>query len=300
MQTTLRWMAFLLVGWQAMDQTLAAGENSPPEVSILWPRQGDSFSAGTVIKIKADAADSDGSITQVQFFAETNLIGVVTNAPFNVIWYVDLHGAAAGSWNLKAVAFDNLGAKSESAPVTVFYYIGAGTRPVLEVIAALDGTLFPTPATFAFSAELLASLGVAAPVEFFLDTNSVGLVDQGGTVSATMPPASITVSNLLEGEYKLTVRFRGLNAPTCTCNWITNVIHVVRLGVQSPTVTPDGLFRFEVVTAFPGSQTIIQSSTNLVDWVPGSTNQPSSNTFTYTDPNPATNAQRFYRALVPP
>ena len=65
-------------------------------------------------------------------------------------------------------------------------------------------------------------------------------------------------------------------------------------------ITQEGRVQFEAVTSFPGRQTMIQASRNLLDWVPVSTNQPSSNTFTFTDPSPATNAQRFYRALVPP
>ena len=295
----LLWAVFLITGGHGVDHVRAAGENSPPEVSILWPREWDGFSLGTLIKIKADATDSDGSIAQVQFYAETNLIGVVTNPPFNVMWYVDVRGAAY-TWSLKAVAFDNLGAKSESAPVTVYFYTGGPTRPVLEIIAPRHGAYFPAPATFAFTAELLASIGDAGPAEFFVGTNSVGLVDQGGTLSATTPPSTVTVSNLLEGQYQLTVRDLGLSGVICTCNLITNTIHVVKLGVQSPTVTPDGRIKFEVVTSFPGKPTIIQASSNLLDWLPISTNRPSSSTFVFTDPSPATNSQHFYRALVPP
>ena len=47
-----------------------------------------------VIRIKASAFDLDGSIAEVQFFADvynqpppaTNLIGVVSNAPYSVVW----------------------------------------------------------------------------------------------------------------------------------------------------------------------------------------------------------------------
>ena len=70
--------------------------------------------------------------------------------------------------------------------------------------------------------------------------------------------------------------------------------------MQLPSVTPDGRLQFEVVTSFPGKETIIQSSENLLDWLSISTNQPSSNTFTFKEPSPATNFQRFYRVLVPP
>jgi len=77
-------------------------------------------------------------------------------------------------------------------------------------------------------------------------------------------------------------------------------IRVVNLGVQLPRLTLDGRFQFDIVTSYPGRQTVIQASENLLDWVPISTNQPSSNTFTFTESSPATNFHRFYRAFLPP
>lgn len=108
------------------------------------------------------------------------------------------------------------------------------------------------------------------------------------------------VSNLLEGDYKLTVRFRGGDGIRCQCNMITNAIKVVKLGLQLPSLTPDRRLQFDVVTSFPGKQTVIETSPNLLDWTAASTNQPSSNTFTFTESIPATNSQRFYRVFVAP
>lgn len=161
--------------------------------------------------------------------------------------------------------------------------------------------MYPSPATFTFSAEVLASEGDTGPVEFFVGTNSVGIVDQGGVLTATTPPSSLTVSNLSEGQYKLSVRYRGLNGGYCIpCLWNTDTIRVVRLGAQLPSVTRDSRLQFEVVTSLPGKETIIQASPNLVDWAPISTNRPATNTFTFVEPSLATNTQRFYRVFVPP
>src|SRR6266481_2534632 len=99
------WLVFLLATslWHPA-RAQAAASNRPPDVSVLWPQPGDAFSAGILIRIKADASDSDGSIVQVQFFAETNLIGAVTNQPFNLLWPVIVPGLSFGKFNLKAVA----------------------------------------------------------------------------------------------------------------------------------------------------------------------------------------------------
>lgn len=277
-------------------------ESSPsnPKVSVVWPRQGDAFSFNTCIKIKAEASDADGSMVQVRFFANTNLIGIATNAPFNVLWDVKRREAPYGTWMLKAVVVDSHGATNESAPVTITYYTGGPPEPVVEIVSPRDGALFAELAAFVISAEVLASVGDTGPVEYFAGTNSVGIFDQVTNLSATTPPSSITVSNLAEGEYPLAVRYLGINGcPTCPLH-PTRSIRVVKLGVQLPTVTPDGRMQFEVVTSFPDRPTIIEASPNLRDWTSISTNPPSGKTFIYTDSSPGSDARRFYRIRLLP
>ncbi len=276
----------------------AAPDNLPPAVSVTWPAPEDRFSATVVMKIEVSAADADGSIAEVRFFADTNLVGVVTNAPFNLLWeeWVPC-GYDNCPFTLTAVAIDDSGAEAVSAPIKLYQYVGGPPRPVLKIRWPPDGAIFTAPATFAFRAELLAGVG-SGQAEFFIGTNCVGVAY--AELSATAPPSSITVTNLPEGEYGLSVRFRGLNAGYCTCNQITNVIRVAKLVVQSPVVGPDRQFRFDVVTSFPGRETIIQASQNLLDWFPVSTNWPPSNTFTFTESSLATNPRGFYRVLAPP
>ena len=78
MKKMLRTFALFTACGSSLAHAQAGPDNFPPNISILWPHVGDSFRAGILIKIKAEADDPDGSIAQVQFFAETNLIGVVT------------------------------------------------------------------------------------------------------------------------------------------------------------------------------------------------------------------------------
>jgi hypothetical protein len=291
------------LGLPASTVAQDAPTNLPPKVSVLWPRQGERFGSGTLLKIKAEASDADGSVTQVRFFAQTNVIGVATNPPYNVLWDVGIRvdDPDHPTWTLKAVAVDNLGASNESIPVTISYYTGAPPGPVVEMVSPRNGTLFAAPATFDFSAEVLASLGDTGPVEYFVGTNLVGVFDQVTNFSATTPPSSVTVSNLAEGEYRLTVRYLGAAGSLCLpCLRNTNTIRVVKLGARMPSLTADGRIQFEVVTSFPGRPTIIETSFNLRDWTPISTNEPPGNTFTFTDSSPACDSHRFYRVLVPP
>jgi hypothetical protein len=274
--------------------------NLPPEVSITWPVDRFYFTTET-LKIKATASDTDGSITQVQFVAivtplkgsaETNVIGVVTNPPYNILWN---NFFPCGNYiTLIAVTEDDLGTRTESAPVVFAQLCGPPASSVLQIVSPKDGALLAAPATFTFSAEILVSGFGTVAAQFFVGTNLVGEVITNMT--ATGPPVSLTVSNLPAGEYKLSVRDRYANLlPNKTIN-----IRVVNLGVQLPRLTLDGRFQFDIVTSYPGRQTVIQASENLLDWVPISTNQPSSNTFTFTESSPATNFHRFYRAFLPP
>ena len=58
--------------------------NSPPSVSITNPVDGTTFVFPAMILIQARASDADGSVTNVQFFDGTNLLGNTSAAPFQV------------------------------------------------------------------------------------------------------------------------------------------------------------------------------------------------------------------------
>src|ERR1039458_3565351 len=141
---------------------LRAQTNPSPEVSIVWPMSGQAFSGPLTMKVKASVTDPCGSIARAQFFAGTNLIGVVTNPPYNVIWQlepttVDQYHNNEGTWELKAVAIDRLGARTESAPVGGWWLTGMPDFPVVQIDSPEPGSVFAAPASFAFSAELLAT-----------------------------------------------------------------------------------------------------------------------------------------------
>jgi hypothetical protein len=87
-----------------------------PLVRITSPANGAfAYASGAALAITADATDLDGSITNVQFFAGTNKVGEISASPWTVIW----SNAVSGSYVLTAVAADNAGATTLSAPVSV-------------------------------------------------------------------------------------------------------------------------------------------------------------------------------------
>jgi beta-glucanase (GH16 family) len=112
--------------------------NQPPTVSITSPSNNSSFTEGTAITVAASASDADGSVSQVQFFANGVSIGIDNSAPYSVNWTVPL-----GTHTLTAVATDNQGASTTSAPVTVTGTSdgGGGTATALYVSSVVTGTV---------------------------------------------------------------------------------------------------------------------------------------------------------------
>jgi len=91
--------------------------NLLPTVSITAPTNLSGFTAPASFIVTADAADPDvdGSISDVQFFAGTTLLGTDDAPPYSV----NLSSLAGGFYALTARAVDNLGGASTSAVVNV-------------------------------------------------------------------------------------------------------------------------------------------------------------------------------------
>jgi RHS repeat-associated protein len=92
-----------------------SGGNAAPTVSITSPAANATFTAPASITLTANAQDTDGTVTQVQYFANASPIGTATASPYSFNWT----NVAAGTYSLTAVATDNVGATTTSAPVPI-------------------------------------------------------------------------------------------------------------------------------------------------------------------------------------
>lgn len=95
--------------------TALDGSNNAPSVSIEQPAEDAVFNLGDEISIVATAADSDGSVAEVTFFAGNQPLGTVSAAPWQWTW----RDAPAGTHALTAHATDDDGATTQSSPVSV-------------------------------------------------------------------------------------------------------------------------------------------------------------------------------------
>ena len=89
--------------------------NVAPVVSITRPTEGSIYAPPAIISIEANATDSDGTISKVEFYADGVKIGEDAIAPFSLVW----SNAPSGSHTLTARAYDTGFSIAVSDPVQV-------------------------------------------------------------------------------------------------------------------------------------------------------------------------------------
>jgi len=175
--------------------TPAPPTNQAPTVSLSSPANGASFTAGSMITVSATAADPDGTVSNVKFYAGSTLIGTDTTSPYSVSW----SGAAAGSYILKAVATDNGGATKESTTRTVTFTSStpppSNQPPSVSLTAPLAGATFNAPASITMTATASDADGTIARVEFYNGTIRLG--------TDTTSPYSFSWTGVVAGSYAL-------------------------------------------------------------------------------------------------
>src|SRR5438552_1835575 len=108
-------VAAVLVSLPALP--LRAADNQPPVVNITYPKGGDLIPTGVQVLIMATVEDLDGSVVQVEFFANGTSLGTVQNPVYAVglEWSI----GSPGAYTLTAIATDNSGATASSSDINV-------------------------------------------------------------------------------------------------------------------------------------------------------------------------------------
>ncbi|MRX46897.1 Ig-like domain-containing protein [Pedobacter puniceum] len=91
--------------------------NIAPTVSITSPSNNANFQSGTNITLNANANDTDGTITKVEFFQGTTKLGEDLNSPYTYQW----NNVGTGTYQITAKATDNNGATTTSTPVNITF-----------------------------------------------------------------------------------------------------------------------------------------------------------------------------------
>ncbi|CAM3878590.1 glycoside hydrolase family 48 protein [Kibdelosporangium persicum] len=158
----------------AVNGTACVGPNAAPSVQLTSPVDNSSYALQTAIPLAATASDTDGSISKVEFYAGTTLVGTDTTSPYEASWT----GAAAGQYSVTARAYDDKGLATISSPVAV------------RVLSA--PTILATPGT------VNVRQGGSATVDLKLATQPTGPVTvaiaKTGSADLTVSPAQLSFS----------------------------------------------------------------------------------------------------------
>ena len=142
--------------------------NHAPTIELTAPVAGVEFVSPATISLKANASDNaaDGKMRHVDFFANGESLGRVTEAPYDFTW----EGVEAGEYQITAAVTDRHRQTVETEQVTIQVLQGASVALVQPAgnIAVKPGE------TTRLTAEVAAGSSAVTKVEFFKNDQLIG------------------------------------------------------------------------------------------------------------------------------
>ncbi len=89
--------------------------NMPPTISLTSPTNGATLTTPTSVTLSATAADADGAVAQVEFYANGALLAVDDESPYTKTW----SSVPIGTYNIYARVIDNVNRGVDSSTVTI-------------------------------------------------------------------------------------------------------------------------------------------------------------------------------------
>ena len=133
------------------------------------PLNNATFASGTVsVTIDATASDSDGTVTQVEFFSNALSINVDATAPYSAT----LTNPADGVYNLTAVATDDAGATTTPVPVQIV--VGSAVEITATIPAAAEAGPVDGEVRIERKGDLTGSLTVKFSINTVSSTATAG------------------------------------------------------------------------------------------------------------------------------
>jgi hypothetical protein len=166
--------------------------NVPPNTSLTAPAAGQAFFAGQPVPLTATASDSDGAVSKVEFIVDGFTIGAIASPPFTQTWTA----GAVGNHLLQARATDNVGAVTNSPPVSII--VNQNAAPIAAITAPMTNQAFAVGQAITITATASDADGTVAKLEFLADGAVIG--------SLTAAPFTKSWSSATVGAHMLTVR----------------------------------------------------------------------------------------------
>jgi hypothetical protein len=198
------------------------GPNVPPTISIAAPLNGSNYTAPANILITTNAADSDGSIAQVEFLGDEAVLGASNIAPFQLNWNL----VPVGTHTIRARATDNTGAQTMSAPASVTV-TNPNSLPSVSLTAPQSNAQFAAGSDITIQAAAADSDGTIARVDFYIGNSLLGTT---GTA-----PYQFVWKGASPGAYSLTARaFDDTGAMTASQAVAITVLAPPPISILSP------------------------------------------------------------------
>jgi uncharacterized repeat protein (TIGR02059 family) len=165
--------------------------NKLPVIKITNPGRGNKFTAHSSVNIAVDAYDPDGTISKVEYFNGTAKIGESVTPPFSF----SFETANAGTYDITAIAYDNLNATASSEMVNINVIIYDGNSELIN--------LYPNPNNGQFSIDILTTLED--------EKNTITIVNVAGEtvyssiLSKEETTRQLDISHLYAGIYILSI-----------------------------------------------------------------------------------------------
>ena len=213
---------------------MPGGANVPPTVSLTSPSDGSIFGAPATITLNANALDSDGSITKVDFYNGATLLGTDSSRPYSYTW----SNVSVGAFALTAKATDNSGATTTSATVNI---------TVSNTMCAAP-TFTPTAGTYnSIQTVTMSTTTSGASIRYTTDgTTPTSTV---GTPYST--PLTFSVTTTLKAIAYLS---------GWTDSLVTSGVFVINNVVVTPESLSDGSWNFTTIPRPSGSDYFDQAS----------------------------------------
>lgn len=186
-------------------------QNFFPSITITDPINNTNFLPGSDITIMADAVDSDGSVSKVEFFVDGGTkLGEATTAPYSFTW----SDVAEGDYTLTAKATDNEGGArtSLSTKITVRDQVN-----VIGVVLA-DINAIGVGASTQLEAFVSPSDAINQNVVFESDDSSIAAVTEDGFLTAISEGTVMVTVTTDEGGFTDSKMIHVLN-PSSKFNW---------------------------------------------------------------------------------
>lgn len=206
--------------------------NIPPTAVLTSPANGATYTPPASISLVATATDTDGTITKVNFFSGSTLIGTDNTSPYGITWTP----VGAGVYSLTAHPVDNSGDSTISPAISVTVANPVGNKiPTIAITSPLDSTYFSSPASIRFIAVASDSDGtISGGVRFY----------KNGTLfwSETASPYDF-ITTFTTGEYiirAITKDNSGDSATSAPITIFVNSLPPLKANVSIDTIRCNG------------------------------------------------------------